>query len=59
MEYTDKIKDMITLIEKNNDNYHDALSDLAETFKKSVSSHLRVSIRRELARKVPINTREK
>ncbi|HEY96355.1 MAG TPA: hypothetical protein G4O15_15630 [Dehalococcoidia bacterium] len=48
MENTDKIKDMITLIEQNNESYHDALSHLADTFKKSLSSNLHAAIKQEL-----------
>ena len=43
MENTDKIKDMITLIEQNNESYHDALSHLADTFKKSLSRNRRAA----------------
>jgi hypothetical protein len=50
MENTDKIKDMITLIEKNNEQYYDALSNLADTFNKSLSNNLRRAIALELAR---------
>ena len=50
MENTDNIKDMITLIEKNNERYHRALNNLADTFDKSLSNHLRRAIALELAR---------
>ena len=50
MENTDKIKDMITLIERNNEQYHEALNNLADTFDKSISDNLRRAITLELAR---------
>ena len=59
MENTDKIKNMITLIEKNNENYYDALSNLADTFDTSLSSALRVAINLELARREAVQTKEK
>lgn len=59
MENTDKIKDMLMLIEKNNENYHDALSNLADTFNKSISGNLRAAIALELARQDTVNTGEK
>lgn len=57
MENTDKIKDMITLIEKNNEQYYDALSNLADTFNKSLSGNLRAAIELELAGNEPVKTR--
>ena len=59
MENTDKIKDMITLIEKNNENYHDALSNLADTFDKSLSSIRQATATLEYAGNEPDNTGEK
>lgn len=59
MENTDKIKSMITLIEKNNEQYHDALSNLADTFEKSLSSNLRAAIELELAGSEPVKVGEK
>ena len=59
MENTDNIKDMIMLIEKNNEQYHDALNNLAYTFNKSLSDNLRRAIARELARKESGNTGDK
>ena len=56
MENTDKIKDMLMLIEKNNENYHAALNNLADTFNKSLSSNLRASIKLELSRNEPVKT---
>ena len=58
MENTDKIKDMLTLIEKNNENYHEALNNLADTFNKSLSGNLRAAIRLERARNKPLYTGE-
>ena len=58
MENTDRIKDMITLIEENNKQYHAALSNLADTFNKSLSDNLRRAIARELSKKDPFNTGE-
>jgi len=59
MENTDKIKDMITLIEKNNEQYYDALSNLADTFNKSLSGNLRAAIELELAGNEPVKTGSK
>ena len=56
MENTDKIKDMITLIEQNNEQYHAALNNLADTFNKSLSSNLRAAIKLELSRNEPVKT---
>jgi len=55
MENTDKIKDMITLIEKINENYHDALSNLADTFNRSLSGNPRVAATLELVGREPVN----
>lgn len=59
METTDRIKDMITLIEQNNEQYYDALRNLADTFKRSLSGNLRAAIKLELARNEPAQTGEK
>ena len=59
MENTDKIKNMITLIEKNNENYHDALSNLADTFNRSLSGILRYATTQERPGRDPVTTGEK
>ena len=59
MVNTDNIKDMITLIERNNDQYHEALNNLAYTFNKSISDNLRCAIAKELAKKDPENIGER
>ena len=59
MENTDKIKDMITLIEENNKQYHAALNNLADTFNKSLSDNLRHAIAVELAKTDPLYAGEK
>ena len=53
MVNTESIKDMISLIEKNNERYHDALINLADTFDKSISNNLRHAIALELAGNYP------
>jgi len=59
MENTEKIKDMITLIEKNNENYYDALSNLADTFNRSLSGILRYATTQERPARDPVKTGEK
>ena len=56
MENTDKIKDMITLIEKNNESYHDALSNLADTCDNSFSDVLSTVVTLNRPDKDPVNT---
>ena len=58
MENTEKIKDMITLIEKNNENYHDAMSNLADTFNRSLSNIMRYATIQERPGRDPVTTGE-
>jgi len=59
MENTDGIKDMITLIEENNEQYYDALRNLADRFDKSLSENLRKTIALEMEDNRPVTAREK